>query len=115
IGDGLAIRPLDTRPGRIQRLFGNINPDPRQGAILHSGTIPSLRMRARIGWAPCSALAAVRANNSRPITITLGYGVRGAKGCSICDRPPGTIFFAGLRSPAKTFAPSLFQDITVWY
>jgi len=71
-------------------------------------------MRARAGAAPCSALAAVRANDSRPITITLGYGVMGAKGCSICDRPPSAIFFAGLRSPAKTFAPSLFQDNTVW-
>jgi hypothetical protein len=57
-----------------------------------------------------SALAAVRANNSRPATITLGYGVRGAKGRSICGRPPSSIFFAGLRSPAKTFVPGLFQD-----
>jgi hypothetical protein len=71
-------------------------------------------MRAR-GGAPRSALAAVRANDSRPATISLGYGVLYATGLPICGRSLRTIFFAGLRSPANTFAPSLFQDNIVWY
>jgi hypothetical protein len=65
-------------------------------------------MRARSGTRTLSALAAVRAYDSRPTTITLGYGVRNAKGCSICDRPPDAFFCAGLRSPAQKLLAGTF-------
>jgi len=64
----------------------------------------------------CSALAAVRAFDSRPATITLCYGVFRATGRSICGRPPGaiSIFCVRLRSRTQNFAPSLVQDNTDW-
>jgi hypothetical protein len=67
-----------------------------------------LQIRARSGTRTLSALAAVRANDSRPTTITLGYGVDSAKGRSIYDRPPDAIFWVGLRSPTQKLLASIF-------
>jgi len=66
-------------------------------------------MRAR-GGTPRSALAAVRANDSRPTAITLGYGVGYATGQSICGRSLSAIFCLRLRSRRQNFFPSLIQD-----
>jgi hypothetical protein len=69
-------------------------------------------MRAR-GGAPRSALAAVRANDSRPAAITLGYGVLYATGLSIYGRPPDAIFCLRLRSRRQNLSSSLIQDNTL--
>jgi hypothetical protein len=66
-------------------------------------------MRAR-GGTPRSALAAVRANDSGPAAITLGYGVGYATGQSICGRPLVAIFCLRLRSRRQNLSSSLFQD-----
>jgi hypothetical protein len=62
-------------------------------------------MRARGGKAP-TAQAAVRASDSEPVAITLGCGVRGAKGKTIYDRR----FFLGLlrSSPRNLLIGSTF-------
>jgi hypothetical protein len=67
-------------------------------------------MRARGDARPTAALAAVRAENSRPVAITLGCGVTRAEGCPISDRPPGAIFCEGLRSPSQTLRSGRIQD-----
>ena len=109
VGGREALGLVDLFPRDIERILGDVDSDPDERAI-HNGTIPSLRMRARGDVAPRSALAAVRANDSRPAAITLGYGVVGADGCSIYGRPLVTIFFAGPRGPAKSFHTSMVQD-----
>lgn len=70
----------------IESFFGNVDADKR--LITIHGVIPTLRMRARHGGLPCTALEAVRACSTRSAAIVLYSGVRSAQGHAICRRPP---------------------------
>jgi hypothetical protein len=58
----------------VEGIPGDIDADERGKRPVH-GKLPVLRMRARVGLRPTSALAAVRVDSTKPATITLPDGL----------------------------------------
>jgi len=63
----------------VERTLGDIDADERIERTIH-GMTPVLRMRARRGRRPATALAAVRVNSTKPATIKLRHGLSGPDG-----------------------------------
>lgn len=79
----------------VERIFGDVDANPVLNGDFHE-RIPSLRMRARPGLRAWPALAAVRAEFTRPTTIWLTHDLVGSQGARSVAGRGGQFGFATL-------------------